>query len=68
MSLRKGLPKVEECIAWAAQMGYCFAQDAADEYGPKFGREMVEDENTAMYGTRSWRDMARVNIVPMPHR
>ena len=63
--LTKGLSKVEKCIAWAAQQGYCFAQEAADEYGLKFGREMVKDDNTAYYNTRSWRDMARVIIKPL---
>ena len=49
------LSKVEKCIAWAAQQGYCFAGDAAREYGEHFSREMVDDENTAFYGTHSWQ-------------
>lgn len=48
------LPAVEDCIAWAAGQGYCFAQDAADEYGREFKRLMIKDDNSALYGTRTW--------------
>jgi hypothetical protein len=53
------LLKVEQCIAWAAQQGYIFAQDAAHEYGMLAGRIMVDDDNTAMYGTHTWRDKTK---------
>lgn len=56
MFISPKLIHVEDCIAWAAQHGYCFAQQAANEYGKHAGRHMHEDDNTAMYGTRSWSD------------
>jgi hypothetical protein len=50
------LPKVEDCIEWAMQLGYCFARDAADEYGKLANRKLVDDDNTACYGTHTWVD------------
>lgn len=57
--MAKQLKKVEECIAWAAQQGYCYAQDAADELTTVTGRVMHEDQNTGMYNTRSWSDQGK---------
>ncbi len=51
--------KIENCIAWAAQQGYCFAQEAAHELGMITNRIMTDDDNTAMYGTQSWRDKTK---------
>ena len=51
--------KIEACIAWAKQNGYSFAQGAALELGTITNRIMTDDDNTAMYGTQSWRDKTK---------
>lgn len=48
------LKHVEDCIEWAMQHGYCFAREAATQYGQLYGRKLVDDDNTGMYNTHTW--------------
>lgn len=49
------LKPIESCIAWAAQQGYCFADNAAKALGRYTGREMYLEQ--AMYNTHGFRDI-----------
>lgn len=46
--------EVEDCIAWAAQQGYCFANRAAEALGQSTGRIMYCDQ--PYYNAFSWKD------------
>lgn len=48
---------VEACIAWAAQQGYVFAEDAAHEYGMIAKRIMRCDQ--PYYNSYVWRDKTK---------
>lgn len=50
------LTKVEACLIWAQQNGYCFAGDAADEYGQWHDRKMVDDPH---YNLKKFVDVPR---------
>ena len=52
----KCMRHVEETIEWARRHGYCFAEEAAEEYGRAASRQLAADENTAYYDTKSWVD------------
>lgn len=45
---------VEDCIAWAAQHGYCGAERAARQLGNLTGRVMWEDQ--PYYDAWTWRN------------
>ena len=45
---------IEKCIAWAAQNGYCYAEEAAYCYGTANKRVMVEDQ--PYYNSYKWVD------------
>ena len=51
------LNHVEACIAWAAQQGYCFAEEAAHEYGMIHERIMWCEQ--PYYNAYSWRDKTK---------
>lgn len=53
-ALAKKMKPVEDCIAWAAQTGYCFADDAAAALGEWTRREMWCDQ--PYYNAHAWRN------------
>lgn len=44
---------IEECIAWSAQQGYCFAGKAAGQLTSLTNREMFESQ--PYYNAFEWR-------------
>lgn len=66
MTDKPKLPAIEACIAWAAQQGYSYADNAADELSSVTGRIMVESH--PLYNVYKWIDCkAKACGAPVYH-